>query len=63
MNLIGLKNEVDAAKELLAQAEENYKKGVIEAALNGELTQRVSASWKEVYVKGEPKCFCDSCGY
>ncbi len=65
MNLISLKNEVEAAKELLAQAEENYKKGILEAAQNGELAERKTAMWKEVYsaVESKTKSYCDGCGY
>ena len=65
MSLTSLKNEVDAARELLAQAEENYKKGILEAAQNGELAERKTARWREVYCTADSKTrfFCDGCGY
>lgn len=65
MNLVSLKNEVDAAKELLAQAEEAYKKGIVEAAQSGILAERKTAMWQEVFcaAEGKTKAYCDGCGY
>lgn len=63
MNLVSLKNEVEAAKELLAQAQEAYKKGIIEAAEDGRLEERTTASWVERYVDDKVKTYCDSCNY
>ena len=56
-----LQDNIDAAKELLEQAEAEYEASMIDLVRSGKVKEVVEAEWKDVYTEDKVKVYCNHC--
>lgn len=56
-----LQDNIDAAKELLEQAQAEYEASMIELVRSGKVKEVADGEWKEVYTEDKVKVYCNHC--
>lgn len=56
-----LKGNIDAAKELLKAAEDEYEQAILAKVRSGEVEDRIDAEWNERFVVDKVKVYCTAC--